>query len=443
MASHNENRMENSLKQVRVVIITHAPSRGGTERSAITLAAGLKQIGCEVMVLFTLNDQGPLNQYIHNHQIKTRLISAASLEADGEMIKKWKPSLINFQILRQDFDFLPYFRGLFPNLPFIETNIFSDVKIYSHYFNLSLQLSLWCKLNYLAKFAGVQKPPAETLPYPIEGKEMFKASKSEIAEFRKKYEIPEASWYGGRVGQPSEEKWNTGLIEDLKKILIDESDGQIIFIGAPPSHHRAVEGLPISLRKRFHFLPLIDDRNELRAFYSSLSVFLHYSTIGESFGLVLTEAMLCECPVITRFTPLSDNTQIEILEHKKRGWVIETGADLGPTIRSIIRNKKKTSQVTSQGKSYVLKMFSPIRVAGLFLKNSLKFVPSKNNLSLNERIKLEKLSLSTSRRSLLIWLAMRHLLHCIKQEKYSVNYTAGQTIIKNIFEKVYKISYGA
>ena len=54
--------------------------------------------------------------------------------------------------------------------------------------------------------------------------------------------------------------------------------------------------------------------------------FLHVSRIGESFGMVLCEAMLCGVPVVTLSTPLKDNSQLEVVG-PRRGRA--GGADAG------------------------------------------------------------------------------------------------------------------
>jgi hypothetical protein len=44
------------------------------------------------------------------------------------------------------------------------------------------------------------------------------------------------------------------------------------------------------------------------------------SKIGESFGFVLAEALLCGCPVVTLSTPFKDNAQFEVVGDKIGGY---------------------------------------------------------------------------------------------------------------------------
>ncbi len=52
-------------------------------------------------------------------------------------------------------------------------------------------------------------------------------------------------------------------------------------------------------QKNIRTIDFIKGDKALTDFYSSIDVFVHISAIGESFGYVLTEAMICGCPVIT------------------------------------------------------------------------------------------------------------------------------------------------
>ena len=74
-------------------------------------------------------------------------------------------------------------------------------------------------------------------------------------------------------------------------------------VGLPESLVPVLQSLPAEVRKQCVQLPLINSDHELSVLYSSLDCFLHAAASGESFGLVLTEAMLCGCPVVTVSRP--------------------------------------------------------------------------------------------------------------------------------------------
>lgn len=83
--------------------------------------------------------------------------------------------------------------------------------------------------------------------------------------------------------------------------------------GLPESLQAMVSKLPEAIRSRIIELPMTDSDEELSRYYGLMDVFVHVSEKGESFGMVLCEAMLSGAPVTTLSTPLRDNSQIEVV----------------------------------------------------------------------------------------------------------------------------------
>ncbi|PIT04891.1 hypothetical protein TSA1_32210 [Bradyrhizobium nitroreducens] len=78
----------------------------------------------------------------------------------------------------------------------------------------------------------------------------------------------------------------------------------------------------------------VDDDARLSGFYSAMDAFLHLAEIGESFGMVLCEALLCGTPIITLSTPLRDNSQLEVVGHERGGLVAR---DLEGVVDAMVR----------------------------------------------------------------------------------------------------------
>jgi hypothetical protein len=72
----------------------------------------------------------------------------------------------------------------------------------------------------------------------------------------------------------------------------------------------------------------MNDDSALSGIYGSMDVFLHAARIGESFGMVLAEALLCGVPVISLSTPDKDNSQIEVVGHETGGLVVANVAGM-------------------------------------------------------------------------------------------------------------------
>ena len=50
-------------------------------------------------------------------------------------------------------------------------------------------------------------------------------------------------------------------------------------------------------------IAFLKDDKELSNCYSAIDIFVHAANQGESFGMVLAEAQLCQTPIITLSTP--------------------------------------------------------------------------------------------------------------------------------------------
>jgi hypothetical protein len=92
--------------------------------------------------------------------------------------------------------------------------------------------------------------------------------------------------------------------------------------------------LPTDLARRVVSIDFLHDDATLCVAYTAMDVFLHASRIGESFGMVLAEALLCGVPVITLGTPDKDNSQLELVGHESGGLVV---TDVASMVEAMVR----------------------------------------------------------------------------------------------------------
>jgi glycosyltransferase involved in cell wall biosynthesis len=89
---------------------------------------------------------------------------------------------------------------------------------------------------------------------------------------------------------------------------------------------RFPDGVAAALRRvlgdRYHNLPFAVDRDALLETYAAMDVFAHFSTMGESFGMAVAEAMRCGLPVVANETPgaKQNNAQPELIEEGRTGF---------------------------------------------------------------------------------------------------------------------------
>ncbi|EFL21838.1 phosphatidylinositol alpha-mannosyltransferase [Streptomyces himastatinicus ATCC 53653] len=111
---------------------------------------------------------------------------------------------------------------------------------------------------------------------------------------------PKEEWQGdtigfiGRIDEPR--KGLPVLMRALPKILAERPRTRLLVAGRG-DEKEAVAGLPEHLRDRVEFLGMVSDEDKAR-FLRSVDVYIAPNTGGESFGIILVEAMSAGAPVL-------------------------------------------------------------------------------------------------------------------------------------------------
>ncbi|MBK3579277.1 glycosyltransferase family 4 protein [Streptomyces sp. MBT65] len=103
----------------------------------------------------------------------------------------------------------------------------------------------------------------------------------------------------GRIDEPR--KGLPVLMKALPKILAERPDARLLVAGRG-DEKEAVETLPKELRSRVEFLGMISDEDKAR-FLRSIDLYVAPNTGGESFGIILVEAMSAGAPVLASDLP--------------------------------------------------------------------------------------------------------------------------------------------
>ena len=111
---------------------------------------------------------------------------------------------------------------------------------------------------------------------------------------------PNPDWQGatigfiGRIDEPR--KGLPTLMRALPKILAERPDVRLLVAGRG-DEEEAVEDLPAPMRDRVEFLGMVSDENKARLL-RSVDLYVAPNTGGESFGIILVEAMSAGAPVL-------------------------------------------------------------------------------------------------------------------------------------------------
>lgn len=306
--------------------------KGGTQRAAQNFGLGYKGLGYDSRIV-AVNGLGSRYEQIADRLIVYNGLQDPLLAVD----KNWMPDLIHIHSHALSADdvneILDLFRG--QETKVVETNVFSAPTPWEKELDISFQLSRWAQWLYHLR-GGLK---SVILSNPINLDSFTAGSSQEIAIFRSENGIPSSAFVIGRIGENYEAKWSTLLIDIFEEFASKNSIIYLLLVN-PPESIKA-RALASAYSSRLKIIEKIDGDKKLSIAYSAMNVMVHIAGIGESFGYVLPEAVLCGTPVITISTPWADNSQGEVLRSISGGYVVNRYATLVSVLGDLIAGKRQ------------------------------------------------------------------------------------------------------
>jgi len=246
----------------------------------------------------------------------------------------------------------------------METNVFGRVDYSTDRacIDVHLQLSDWCLWKW-RQWSRMQSPQPFGLVLPnLVMHEEFQPTPPEVhRRFRADHGIPQDALLFGRIGSPNLAKWSTVIFDAFANYARLNAKAWLLLAGMPRQLNAAVEALPNDVRCRVVTIDFLHGAVQLNEAYGAMDVFLHAADVGESFGMVLAEALLCGTPVITLSTPVKDNSQLEVVGHEVGGLVVANSrAMIGAMQR--LENAELRARYAKQGAQSVRERFGPERL---------------------------------------------------------------------------------
>ena len=323
---------------IRFLTLISSLTRGGTERAAVNYAFGYHRAGFPSAVL-AYGGGGTREAQLRAEGIPVFIggESPPELERAAAEAREWAPDILHLNRPGiADATSAAAIRALIhPRLRVLETNVFGyvDSSPDRMMIDLHLHLSRWCLWKWTQSIKGVEpRSPGVVIPYSVDASSFNVNSPEARIANRRSFGIPDSAFVFGRIGQPSAPKWSPDLITAFEAVAKMEPKAWLAVCGLPDTLQAMAARLPAEVRSRVVELPITNSDAELSRYYSLMDTFVHVSEKGESFGMVLCEAMLCEIPVITMSSPLRDNSQIEVVPSGKAGIVVQ---DLPGLIRAM------------------------------------------------------------------------------------------------------------
>lgn len=346
---------------MRILTVVPGMGVGGTERAAQNLTLGLRPLGADVAV-FAHTERGPREDAFR--------AVGVPVFGPGETLAAaaWRADIVHIHRTgyadRRETALLAALKA--PDVRVVETNVFArfDAGEGGRLIDAHCLLSQWCAWKWRA-WGGpaARRKPMFVLPNPVDGAGIARVPDEERAAVRASLDVPPGRFLFGRVGQPHAAKWSPRMVDAFAEVIARDHDAGLLLVGAPEDVLARVRALPDPVRARVTSHPVTASDRRLSGLLSAMDGFLHVSRIGESFGMVLCEAMLCGVPVVTLSTPLKDNSQLEVVGHG-RGGIVALRADALPdAMLALMRDADLRARVRAGGPERMQALYGAARVS--------------------------------------------------------------------------------
>ena len=157
-------------------------------------------------------------------------------------------------------------------------------------------------------------------------------------------------WSGntiGFIGRFEEPRKGLSVLVDALPMISRFAPDVKIFVAGPGDPAEVIEGIDPQLRQRFEFLGKITE-SEKADFMSSVAVYVAPNTGGESFGIILAEALAGGACVVASDIPAFD----DLLGHGEFGALFESesSTELAKVVIDLLRDETKRIELSARGK---------------------------------------------------------------------------------------------
>jgi phosphatidylinositol alpha-mannosyltransferase len=163
---------------------------------------------------------------------------------------------------------------------------------------------------------------------------------------------PQEKWQGntlGFIGRFEEPRKGLSVLVDALPIISRFAPDVRVFIAGPGDPDEVIKSIDPQLRSRFTFLGKISERDKAN-FLASISLYIAPNTGGESFGIILAEALAGGATVVASDIPAFDS----LLNHGQYGEIFESesSTDLAKRVIDLLRDENRRVELGKVGKAH-------------------------------------------------------------------------------------------
>jgi len=328
------------MKKLKVIEFTPGLGFGGTEKTVYTFCKYLDRDKFDVSVLsFDSDPASGREQAIRDLGIETEIIEPELLK---ERLESLRADI--FHIHRGGWkEPGPIKAARDAGIPVvIEHNVFGRMD--ESYENDLIDCHIFISYSCAWRYQMWLKRPLVTarykiLYYPVEI-DKFDNFGFDDRDYSKKII--------GRIGRADNTKWDFKFLEALKIVHKAIPEFKFHVIGVTPEVINSL--VEMGVEKCLVKIPMTGDERKVMEFYSGISTLAHFSDMGETFGLVLAEAMAAKLPVVThQTTPVKDSAQTELINNGYNGIVAVDPQMYADAVIALLSNPKSAKQVGLTG----------------------------------------------------------------------------------------------
>ena len=164
--------------------------------------------------------------------------------------------------------------------------------------------------------------------------------------------VAQPQWQGntlGFIGRFEEPRKGLSVLIDALPIISRFAPDVRVFIAGPGENKETYESIDPQLRSRFTFLGKISEQDKAN-FLASISLYIAPNTGGESFGIILAEALAGGATVVASDIPAFDS----LLNHGQYGELFESesSTELAKRVIDLLRDEKRRIALGAAGKKH-------------------------------------------------------------------------------------------
>jgi glycosyltransferase involved in cell wall biosynthesis len=164
----------------------------------------------------------------------------------------------------------------------------------------------------------------------------------------------------GRYSRNDAAKWHPINVQMLPFVKQAIPGARFHVIGLPDAYRDAIRTM--GCEEMVVEFPTTMNETELCGFLNGITVFTHGSSIGESFGISIAEAMASGLPVVTHTG--GDGAQAELVTDEYNGFVVDPQRvrAYAARVNHLLRNPDLKQQMGERGRQRARDWFSPVPI---------------------------------------------------------------------------------